>query len=434
MHDCADADARISRLEAEVAELKALLRKLSTPDIVKPDSASKKRKKRRKPGALEGHEARNRPAPASVDETVAATAAECPDCDQALGSPTEVRERTVEDIVPGRVIVKRLREARYWCTSCKAHVQARAPDALPGEHFGIHLMLLVAFLNAGGMSFRKVQDTLRTSYALHISLGATVGLRDRLARALGDEYERLRLELQASASVNADETSWPVNGTNHWLWGFLTPKAAWFTVNRSRGAAVVINTLEDYDGVLTSDFWAGYNTPLYRKQKCLVHLQRELHEVSDRHKTKRQTEWWSFRKKLTRLVRDAVRAHERITIAKEREAAAARFDARASALTSAEYADKDARRIAKLLKKHAGELFTFLRHPGVEWHNNRAERGLRPSVVTRKSSFGSRSTEGAQASAILQSIIQTTRLRGENFLRAAPDMIGLQRQAAVPEG
>lgn len=433
MHDCAATDAEVASLRARVAELEELVRKLSVPDFVKPDrnAESRRRKRKQARGAREGHEAKNRPTPEVVDEVVEATAKKCPDCNDALGAPVEVRERVIETVVPGHVVTKRLREARYRC-KCGMRVQARAPDALPGERFGVQVMLLVAYYASDGMSFRKIQRALETAYGLRISLGALEGLRTRLAEALGPRYERLRLELQASRSVNADETSWPIDGENHWLWTFTTPDIAYFTVRRSRGANVVLDTLEDYGGVLGSDFWAAYNTPFYRKQKCLVHLQRELREVSDRRKTPKDAEWWAFRKKLVRVVHDGVRARERITNPETRALAADRFDARVRALANASYADKDAARIAKLLRKHDGELFTFLREEGIDSNNNRAERGLRPSVVTRKTSFGSRSTTGADATAVLQSVIHTARLRGQNFLHTAPAMLGIQ--ATAPEG
>jgi hypothetical protein len=37
-------------------------------------------------------------------------------------------------------------------------------------------------------------------------------------------------------------------------------------------------------------------------------------------------------------------------------------------------------------RKHRDELLAFARTPGVEHHNNRAEREVRPTVVNRKNS------------------------------------------------
>ena len=78
--------------------------------------------------------------------------------------------------------------------------------------------------------------------------------------------------------------------------------------------------------------------------------------------------------------------------------------------------DPGCRRIAKRLKKHVGELFTFVVCPGVEATNNAAERALRPYVVKRKISGGHRTWAGARRHQILMSVLETCRLRGEDFL------------------
>jgi len=47
---------------------------------------------------------------------------------------------------------------------------------------------------------------------------------------------------------------------------------------------------------------------------------------------------------------------------------------------------RHARRLVKRLRRHEGELFTFLDHPEVPFENNHSERMIRPAVVVRKNS------------------------------------------------
>ena len=60
-------------------------------------------------------------------------------------------------------------------------------------------------------------------------------------------------------------------------------------------------------------------------------------------------------------------------------------------------------------KRDARKLFTFLTRPGMPPTNNHAERALRGPVLARKISFGSRSPVGAQAFAVLASLLGTAR-------------------------
>jgi len=62
----------------------------------------------------------------------------------------------------------------------------------------------------------------------------------------------------------------------------------------------------------------------------------------------------------------------------------------------------------RLAREHEG-LLTFLHRPGVEPTNNRAEREIRPAVVVRNISGGSRSIEGARAHAVITSVARSHR-------------------------
>ena len=89
-----------------------------------------------------------------------------------------------------------------------------------------------------------------------------------------------------------------------------------------------------------------------------------------------------------------------------------RIDHRLQVLADAEYADADARRLAKRLRKHTDELFTFLDYPDVTFDNNLAERMIRPAVILRKISQSNRSEKGAAVQAVLMSVYRTLKLRG----------------------
>ena len=58
------------------------------------------------------------------------------------------------------------------------------------------------------------------------------------------------------------------------------------------------------------------------------------------------------------------------------------------------------------------ELFTFVADPRAKADNNAAERSLRPAVVSRKISGGTRSPEGSTTKSVLASLFGTWRLRG----------------------
>ena len=89
-----------------------------------------------------------------------------------------------------------------------------------------------------------------------------------------------------------------------------------------------------------------------------------------------------------------------------------RLDQRADA----DYDEPHAKRIGKRLRKFKKELTAFLWEKDLEGTNNAAERAIRPMVVARKISGGSRSDKGAKAFATLASLLRTAGQQGKNLL------------------
>ena len=68
--------------------------------------------------------------------------------------------------------------------------------------------------------------------------------------------------------------------------------------------------------------------------------------------------------------------------------------------------------LAQRMEKHMAELFVFVENPAVPSDNNAAERSVRPSVIARKISGGTRSEKGSKTRMILMSLFGTWSLRG----------------------
>src|SRR5207244_13139573 len=69
------------------------------------------------------------------------------------------------------------------------------------------------------------------------------------------------------------------------------------------------------------------------------------------------------------------------------------------------------RKAQTVSREQAPRLDHRAKSPAIPADNNRAERELRPLVIARKISFGSRSEQGAQTREILMSVLHTLRKR-----------------------
>jgi transposase len=90
-------------------------------------------------------------------------------------------------------------------------------------------------------------------------------------------------------------------------------------------------------------------------------------------------------------------------------------------------------RLAHHLCAHRGELFTFLRQPGLDATNWRAELAIRFGVILRKLWGGSRTWAGARAQSVLMSVWRTCRQQGRCALDFLSQLLrGMPVALALP--
>jgi len=382
------------------------------PIYTKPNTT----KRHKKPGARNGHPGHRRQPPKRTNAYRQHRLKHCPCCGGPLQRCDRKRTRTIEDI-PEEVepVVTEHTIYRDYCPKCKKHVEPVVPDAMPGATLGHHLIALTAWLHYGlGITIDQIVDILGYHLQTKLTPGGLIDAWRRLAEVLNAWYEQIGEQAKKSAHLHADETGWRVNGVTYWLWCFANARVCYYMIDRCRGSPALQKFFTDvFEGVLITDFWAAYLAVCAEdRQYCLVHLLRELEKVDLRNES---AEWQAFAKKLRRLLRDGIRLRKRLDFAPGKfQRQVDRLNARLAKLALEEYADPDARRLAKRLGKYAEYIFTFLDYADVPFENNFAERQIRPAVILRKNSQSNRSDRGAATQAILMSVYRTLKLRGLN--------------------
>jgi transposase len=373
--------------------------------------------RRRKPGAKEGHPGTRRETPERIDEEKEHDLEKCPCCGEALGAPFEERTRITEDIPEVKPIVTKHVIKRYRCKHCGKTVEARVAEALPRAAVGNNIVALTAWMHYGlGTTLSQIIAVLNSHLSFKISEGGLVEMWRRLSEILEKWYEEICLEARSSAVLHADETGWRVNGKTHWLWCFTSKDLTCYFINKSRGSPALFEFMgETFGGCLITDFWSAYNLiACESRQYCLAHLFRELDKVDERNPPRR-AEWAAFRKKLSRLLRDAIRLNEAESIGEETwESRYARLPDRLRNLCGERWTDSDVLRLCARLEKYADGIFTFLLDENVSHTNNHAEREIRPAVVMRKVIQQNRSDRAAHTQEALMTVFRTLKLRGHD--------------------
>jgi transposase len=391
------------------------------PIYTKPNTP----KRRKKPGARQGHPGHRRQTPERIDKQETHRLRSCPCCGGRLQRCQRQRIRTIEDI-PEEIepVVTEHTIHRDYCPKCKKHVEPVVPDAMPGATLGHHVIALTAWFHYGlGITIDQIVDILGYHLQTKLTPGGLIDAWRRLAEVLNAWYEQIGEQAKKSAHLHADETGWRVNGSTYWLWCFANARVCYYMIDRCRGSPALQKFFTAvFEGVLITDFWAPYESVCAAdRQYCLVHLLRELEKVDLR---KDSAEWRAFAKKLRRLLRDGMRLRKRPDFAPGKfQSRVDRLNARLAKLAAEEHLDGDARRLTKRLRKYAEFIFTFLDYADVPFENNFAERQIRPAVILRKNSQSNRSEQGAATQAVLMSVYRTLKLRGLNPTKAIADAL-----------
>jgi hypothetical protein len=461
--------AEVMALKEENAALKAENERLkkeagSPPPWVKPSRPEPSEEKPpRKKRAVNGSRPRETPT-----QCVEHRLSKCPDCGGPVSEGFEKRRRQVVEIPLCPVEVTDHVIYGHYCGYCEKEKTVSVSPAEIGTvgegRLGVRLRSLVSLLRTEGrLPFRTIRTLLFVQYGVRVSVGELVEIVHSTAERGKKEAEAVLHQVIAAPVVQADETGWREDGRNGWLWSFSTPEGSetplrYFHHDPSRSKAVVERVLgiEDeekaasertasertasertasertasertFSGVLVSDFYGAYSAYLGSHQRCWVHLLRDLHDLKKKHPDDAGVEAWTQavkavydRAKAWKPPRPNSRFEER-----DRQQAQSAFEAELSDLAKPYRSDPSAppHTLSKRIENFLPELFVFVADPRVPSDNNGAERSLRPSVIARKISGGTRSKKGSQTRTILMTLFATWKLQGKDLMETCRQML-----------
>ena len=248
-------------------------------------------------------------------------------------------------------------------------------------------------------------------------------------------WKRIRSELLTQSTIHADETVMQVHKekdrpdtSESRMWVYSSAKRAdiqlrCFEYRESRSGKWAKTFLEGFSGVLITDGYSGYNKVQGAERAgCWAHMRRKwleaMPEGADA-KTCKAAEGYEFCNRLFELERqfEGLTAEERLIQRKEKSGPI--LEAYWTWLYTIPRPTgklKDAVTYAQNQKAH---LSAFLEHGEIEISNNQVENAIRPFVVGRKGWLFADTPQGAEASAIIYSLMETAKansLRLDDYL------------------
>src|SRR6516225_3458949 len=277
---------------------------------------------------------------------------------------------------------------------------------------------IVELNKQGGLSHGKVTRCLGSLFGISLSRGGSVHTVLRAAARCEPVYAAIRQTVGQSDWVVPDETGWWVGGRAAWLHTLVGPEATAYVIDPTRSGAVAEAVLGfDYDGTMIHDGWSPYDRFVdAHHQQCLQHLLRRCDEM-EAAATRGAVR---FPRRVAELLRAGLDLRDRhaagavsrhgLTVARghlENQLTGLIFPPKTNAANE---------RLAQHLWAHRDDLFTFLRQPGLDATNWRAELAIRFGVILRKVWGGNRTWVGGRAQAVLMSAWRTCWQQGRSAL------------------
>jgi predicted RecB family nuclease len=369
---------------------------------------------------------RNRTMRAS--QKVEITAAKCPECgcgdlipvtkrSLSMGMVTRVKralDLRITQIGVRRRVVE-YRAVSYRCARCESYFAPGHYHRL-ARHFH-NLMSWVIYLQvAHGMSMRSIQQISYDLFGLTLTGPDLVAIRSVMARRYRPTYGKILKKLISGAVLHADETEIELRTGKAYVWVFTSAEDVFYTCRPTREGRFLRQMLEDFRGVLVSDFYTAYDALQCPQQKCLIHLIRDMNQ--DVLGNPFDTELHSITDRFGALLRSIVTTIDAFGLKRKRlrghsESTAAFL----RAIGDQSFTSHTAQALQRRLLKNRDRLFTFLDHDGVSWNNSNAEHAIKQLSSFREKSANYMKAVGLDEHLVLMTVYQTCRYHKVNFLK-----------------
>lgn len=400
------------KLERELKKYKNPNTPSSSNKHLKPDTLGLKAEVGAKRGAPKGHRGATSVL-SSPDEIIPILTEECDRCHSHNVEPTGyVKSKPVFCLIKPKLILKLYQQHEIRCRDCHKLTLATHQDIPEKGIYDKTIQSLVNYFKfKARLPHNLVVDVMNSIFTVPMTEATCLNITRRVSKKLEPQYEELENKIKKQNVVNADETSYSVNGVNHWVWVFCNHLLSLFKFNKERGGDIVENTLgKDFKGIVGSDGWRTYTSysrdNKVRLQRCLAHAEREV-EFECKKKHPNLYNWFC----------DIYAMAERGRGYKQEKRRQDMFEKCKTELSMwITYAKvhRNLRKLATKIENGGDNWFTGVLYPEVPLDNNEAERSLRPFVIIRKIIGCLRSNIGKRNYEVMMSMISTWQKQQKN--------------------
>jgi len=346
----------------------------------------------------------------------------CPRCGNNSLQPTKRKsKRLIIDLVLGKNGVRKTVTEyvgfKGYCLQCgKYYLPPDIRKYYKAQLYGHGFKAWVIYHRVAlRMPYPSITELMEEQFSENITTSIRNFMND-LAYYYSETNEILIQHLQKSPFIHADETKISLDGVNWYVWVFTDERYVILKLMDTREATIVHEFLANYDGILISDFYPGYDSVRCRQQKCWVHLIRDIN--NDFWANSFDTEFEKFILDVKNLIIPIMETVQRYGLKKRHLNKFIKSVKRfyENTIINKHYKSELTIKYQNRFIRYQSSLFTFLEYDGIPWHNNSAERAIRH--IAKQRVISTRFSENTLKNyLVLLGIRQTCRFQGKSFFK-----------------
>ena len=356
----------------------------------------------------------------------------CTCCGHELHQMGDERSEKL-DFIPAQVKVIEHVRLKYSCRHCEKEgtatgiqIAAVPPSPIPkGMATATLLSQIITSKYQYALPLYR-QESLFKQYGIELSRKTMATWMMKSAELFIPLYTRLQTILRQQNVIQADETTLKVineDKVKSYMWLYCTgsdspttspiPNIVLYDYQAGRAGQCAVDYLQGFSGYLHVDGYAGYEKTTATLVGCWAHARRKFMEAKTaqpKGKSGKADMALSMIQKLYRLetsLKDKAAQEKYLRRQKEAKPLLEKFE---QWLINQNIPPKSALgKATGYCKNQWPKLIRYIESGELNIDNNRAERAVKPFVIGRKNWLFSNTANGAKASAMLYSIIETAK-------------------------
>jgi predicted RecB family nuclease len=304
----------------------------------------------------------------------------------------------------------------YQCRSCKH-------SYLPSKYKGIRISYghnlrcwSVYHKIVNRQSDRQIEMNLYELFGVSVSFHSIKRVLKYFAEFYRPTYLSLRRRVISGDVLYADETPIKTKYEEAYAWVFTNNRYVLSLYKPNREGGFLAEFLKGFNGVLVTDFFPAYDTIECKKQRCLIHLMRDLND--DILKNPFDDEFREMTSEFTQILQNIVKTIDRYGL-KTRflRTHKDKVESYLEKVGQRSYSSEVSQQYKNRFIRYKDELFEFLSHDNVSWNNSIAEHAIRLLELHTNKNIWFYQSDAICDYLVLSSIYQTCMYNEISFLK-----------------